>query len=76
MTRSSFHRMPALPMVISVFWAMIDQHALEHFVQVEGLARRVAVIPFQLAGIGVQRQGGIGVKREAVPIGVTPASRL
>ena len=46
--------------------AMIDQDALEHFVQVEGLARRMAEIPFQLAGIGIQRQGRIGVERGAV----------
>ena len=45
---------------------MIDQDALEHFVQVEVLARRMAEKPFQLAGIGIQRQGRVGIGGGAV----------
>ncbi len=47
--------------------AVIDQDALEHLVQIERLARRMAVIPFQLAGIGIQRHSGIGIERGAIP---------
>ena len=43
------------------FLAMVDQHAVEDFVQVEGLAGRMVVPPFQCAGFGVQCQGRVGI---------------
>ena len=46
---------------------VIDQHALEHLVQIKRLAWRVAVIPFQLAGVGIERERGAGIERSAVP---------
>jgi len=37
--------------------AVIDQHPLEHFIQVQRFARGVLKIPFELSIIGIQRQG-------------------
>ena len=46
--------------------AVIDQHPLEHFVQVQAFARGMLEIPFQLAVIGIQRQGGTGIERGSI----------
>ena len=43
--------------------AMIDQHALEDFVEIQRFARHMLEIPFELAGIGIERQGRTGVER-------------
>src|ERR1700728_675946 len=45
---------------------MVDEYALEDLVQVERLARRVAVIPAQLAGVGIERDRGAGIERGAI----------
>ncbi len=56
-----------MPIVMTVFCcAMIDQHALEDLVEIERLTRRVAVIPLQLAGVGIERDRGAGIERGAV----------
>ena len=48
--RSSFHRMPGLPIVnTQLLVADVDQHALEHFVEIERFARRVLVVPRERA---------------------------
>ena len=53
--RSSFHRMPALPIVNTNFSAAdVDEHALEHFVEVERFAGHVLEVPRQLAVVDVR----------------------
>ena len=46
--------------------SVIDHQPLEHFVEVQRLARRVGIEPFELAGIRVQRQRGVGVQGRAL----------
>ena len=49
--------------------AAVDQHALEHFVQVERFAGHVLEIPGQLAVVGIQRQRRAGEERLVARLG-------
>src|SRR5690606_29077452 len=48
------------PLVI----ARVDEHALEDDVEIERLARRVRVVPRELAGRGIERDGRARVERD------------
>ena len=55
--------MPSLPMVKSHRSSVgVDEHALVHDVEVEGLARRVLEVPLDLPGLRVQGEGRVGVE--------------
>ena len=67
-SRSSFQKIPGLPIVITSFSpAVVDDHALERFVEIGDLARRVLEMPRELAGVGVQRERGRRVEQGPLP---------
>ena len=45
---------------------MVDEHALEHFIEIERFARRVLVVPLQLSRIGIERERRAGKQRGRV----------
>ena len=55
---------------------VVDEHALEHVVEVVRLARHELVVPRQLAGLGIQRQHAVRVERVAVGGPRYPRPRL
>ena len=56
--------MPGLPIVNRAFsGADVDQHPLEHFVEIERFAGHVLEVPHQLAVVEIERHRGRGVER-------------
>ena len=55
---------------------VVDEHALEHVVEVVGLARHELVVPLQLARRGVEGEDAVRVQRVAVGLARHPRPRL
>ena len=56
--------------------AIVDQDALEYFIQIERFAGSMIEVPRELAGIDIQSHGRVGVERRAVArLRGWPASR-
>ena len=55
---------------------VVDQHALEHVVEIVGLTGRELVVPRELAGIRVERQHAVRIQRRAVGLPRHPCPGL
>src|SRR5215470_9555891 len=42
--------------------SMIDEHALEHRIEIESFAWYMLKVPFQFPSVGIERQGRIGIQ--------------